>query len=77
MCIWIIFYFILILLIFYLINNYINKEHFCYGNVYCNGNKDNTLCIDQKCNKCGLNPVCNKDSDCVTNNCIDGCCDGL
>ena len=68
--------FFIILSLFYLVNNYAKKEYFCYGNAYCNGNKDNNLCINQTCNKCGLNPVCTKDSDCQ-NNCIDGCCDGF
>ncbi len=58
-------------------NQYIkNNEYFCYGNIYCNGNKDNALCTSQKCKPCGLNAQCNDDTDCGPNNCIDGCCDG-
>jgi hypothetical protein len=69
--------FIIIILTFYFLNNYMShKENFCYGNVYCNGNKDNALCISQKCKPCGLNAQCNDDTDCGPNNCIDGCCDG-
>jgi hypothetical protein len=68
---------IIISVIFYLLNNYLdNKENFCYGNDFCNGNKDSALCIDQSCLPCGLNAPCKKDSDCGPNNCIDGCCDG-
>jgi hypothetical protein len=67
---------IIILTIFYLINDYLKKiENFCYGNDYCNGNKNNALCINQKCLQCGLVPECTKDSDCSPNNCIKGCCD--
>lgn len=62
-------------------NNVINnqeKENFpCYGNDYCNGNKNNALCINQRCKPCGLVPQCTQDSDCGPNNCIDGCCDTL
>ena len=55
-----------------------NKENFpCYGNDYCNGNKNNALCINQRCKPCGLVPQCKQDSDCGPNNCIDGCCDTL
>lgn len=62
-------------------NNIINnqeKQNFpCYGNDYCNGNKNNALCINQRCKQCGLVPQCKEDSDCGPNNCIDGCCDTL
>lgn len=69
-------YLIIIILLFYLINIFLeNNENFCYGNTYCNGNKDNALCIRQKCYKCGLNASCTKKEDCM-NDCIDGCCDG-
>jgi hypothetical protein len=67
---------ILIIILFYLLNIILNKkEQFCYGNTYCNGNKNKSLCINQKCLDCGLSAKCNKNSDCGPNNCIDGCCD--
>ena len=73
-------YLFIIIILFYLLNNFLNKsENFCYGNTYCNGNKDNALCIRQKCYECGLNAPCNNnknDNECGANNCIDGCCDG-
>jgi hypothetical protein len=69
---------ILLLIILFFINNYLNSiEYFCYGNDFCNGNKINSLCINQKCHTCGLVPSCNKDSDCDPNLCINGCCDTL
>ena len=65
--------------LFYLINNMLKpaKENFCYGNDFCNGNKESNLCINQECHKCGLQAPCNNDSECGPNNCIDGCCDQL
>lgn len=67
---------IIILLLFYFINIYlVKKENFCYGNVYCNGNKDSSLCINQGCLSCGLQASCKNDNDCTPNNCINGCCD--
>ena len=70
---------IIIILFFYLIQVILgqNKEHFCYGNDYCKGNKDSALCINQRCLKCGLQAPCKNDSDCGPNNCIDGCCDNV
>ncbi len=65
----------IILLLFFLLNKFLAREKFCNGNVYCNGNKDSALCLSQHCKKCGLQAVCNKDSDCTPNNCINGCCD--
>ena len=66
----------IIIILFYLINIFLQKnETFCYGNTYCNGNKDNALCIRQKCYKCGLNSSCKTNKDCI-NKCINGCCDG-
>jgi hypothetical protein len=67
--------FIIILIIYFLVNRFLTKEKFCNGNVYCNGNKDSALCIGQYCKDCGLQAKCTKDSDCIPNNCIDGCCD--
>jgi hypothetical protein len=68
--------FIIFFALFYLINNYLRiNENFCYGNVYCNGNKDSALCLEQSCKSCGLQSKCTKDSECIPNNCIDGCCD--
>ena len=68
----------IILFLFYLINIDLNKiENFCYGNTYCNGNKEKSLCINQQCLDCGLTAPCNKNSECGPNNCIDGCCDTL
>ena len=71
--------FIIIFIIFYFINKFIKKnlENFCFGNDFCNGNKENALCINQECKPCGLVPSCKKDSDCGPNNCIKGCCDTL
>ena len=67
---------IAIILIFYALNNFLyNIEKFCYGNTYCNGNKDKSLCINQQCLDCGLSAKCKNDSDCGPNNCINGCCD--
>jgi hypothetical protein len=64
------------IIIFYVLNNFLyNIEKFCYGNTYCNGNKDKSLCINQKCLNCGLSASCKNDSDCGPNNCINGCCD--
>jgi hypothetical protein len=69
--------FIIIILTFYFLNNFMNrKENFCYGNVFCNGNKDNAICTGQQCKPCGLDAQCRSDSDCGPNICIDGCCDG-
>ncbi len=51
------------------------KEDFCYGNVYCNGNNNNALCINQSCLPCGLEAKCTKDSECSPNLCKNGCCD--
>ena len=56
--------------------NYI-KEDFCYGNVYCNGNTNNSLCINQECLKCGLQSSCKKNEECGPNLCINGCCDTM
>lgn len=70
--------FIIFFTIFCLINMLFKKsENFCYGNAFCNGNNDNSLCINQNCKKCGLTAPCNKDSDCYPNNCSNGCCDQL
>jgi hypothetical protein len=66
-----------ILIIVYFNNLYIIKESFCYGNVYCNGNKKDSLCINQKCLDCGLEAQCNKNEDCGPNLCINGCCDTM
>lgn len=70
---------LILVLIFYLVNEYLKKknEYFCYGNDFCNGNKDSALCINQSCKPCGLQSTCNKDSDCSPNNCINGCCDQM
>jgi hypothetical protein len=70
---------IIIILIFYVINYYLNKtENFCYGNVYCNGNKNNALCINQNCKECGVtSSKCISNSDCGPNLCIKGCCDTM
>ena len=74
----IIFLIIIIFLFFYLFQILLNRskhtENFCYGNDYCNGKTDNTLCINQKCLKCGLSAECKSDYDCSPNNCINGCC---
>ena len=68
---------IILLSIFYIINRILKKqENFCYGNDFCNGNKE-ALCINQECRKCGIQAQCNVDSDCGPNNCINGCCDEL
>ena len=65
-----------IILFFYLVNIVCSKkEFFCYGNVFCNQNKESAMCIQQTCYPCGLQPTCTKDEDCAPNNCIDGCCD--
>jgi hypothetical protein len=70
---------IIIILFFYLIQVILsnNNEHFCYGNDFCNGNKDSALCINQRCLPCGLQAPCKNDSECGPNNCIDGCCDNV
>ena len=82
---------IFIIILFYIINRYIHKysniyidkfmnniEYFCYGNVYCNGNKINSLCINQNCSECGVtSSKCNSDSECGPNLCINGCCDTM
>lgn len=65
----------LIIVLFYILNNFLSYEKFCNGNVYCNGNNDSALCINQKCENCGLQASCSGDSDCVPNNCVNGCCD--
>lgn len=68
--------FIMFYILFWFINrSFYESENFCYGNDYCNGNKDSALCINQSCRPCGLQSQCSKDSDCTPNNCIDGCCD--
>ena len=71
--------FIIILFVFIILNYLFIKyqENFCYGNDFCNGNKDSALCISQKCYKCGLQSPCTKDSDCGPNNCINCCCDSF
>jgi hypothetical protein len=64
------------LLLFYIINASLNnKEFFCYGNAYCNGNKNNSICINQTCKKCGLQSSCINNNDCYPNECKNGCCD--
>jgi hypothetical protein len=70
---------IILVFIFYIVNIFLkkNNEYFCYGNDFCNGNKDSALCINQSCKPCGLQASCNKDSDCGPNNCINGCCDQM
>jgi hypothetical protein len=69
---------IFLIIIFFIINLYLNKnENFCYGNVYCNGNVDNSLCINQNCKNCGLQAQCTKNEDCGPNLCIKGCCDSM
>ena len=70
---------IILTLFFYLIQIILeqSKEHFCYGNDFCNGNKDSALCINQHCLKCGLQAPCKNDSECGPNNCINGCCDNV
>ena len=69
---------LVVILIFYFVNMYLKRvEHLCFGNDFCNRNKDNALCINQKCKKCGLVPECKKDCDCAPNNCINGCCDTM
>lgn len=69
---------IILLIIISIINIFFNKkENFCYGNVYCNGNIDNTLCINQNCRNCGLQASCKKNSDCGPNLCVNGCCDSM
>jgi len=69
---------LIIIFIFYFLNMMLyKKENFCYGNTYCNGNKEKSLCINQQCLDCGLSAKCNKDSDCGPNNCINGCCDSF
>jgi len=71
--------FIICILIFFLINYFLlsPKEYFCYGNTYCNGNKEKSLCINQHCLECGLSAKCQNDSTCGPNKCIDGCCDSF
>ena len=67
---------ILSIFFFYLFNILcMMKESFCYGNIYCNRNKKSSMCIQQTCYSCGLQPTCTKDEDCAPNNCINGCCD--
>jgi hypothetical protein len=67
---------IFVFIIFLTLDNIINsKEYFCYGNTYCNGNKDNALCINQTCLECGLQSKCTKNEECGPNLCINGCCD--
>ena len=69
---------LIIFLFFYLIQILLQqREYFCYGNDFCNGNKDNALCINQRCLECGLSSKCTSDSQCEPNNCINGCCDSL
>ena len=73
---------IVVLIIFILLNMIIkNNENFCYGNVYCDGNNDNALCINQTCKSCGLQSKCDTtksyQSQCGSNRCIDGCCDNM
>jgi hypothetical protein len=63
-------------ILFYIFNKINRLEHLCFGNDFCNGNKDNALCINQECYECGLNAKCKKNSDCAPNNCKNGCCDG-
>lgn len=75
----IIYLFIVIIFAIFIIYyfNHTYYEYFCYGNVYCNGNKNNSLCINQKCLDCGLQAPCNKNSDCSPNLCKNGCCDSM
>lgn len=72
---------IFIIILFFIFINYLLslnlKENFCYGNVYCNGNKNDSLCINQECRNCGLQAKCKSNLDCFPNNCINGCCDQL
>jgi hypothetical protein len=77
-----VFYLLILIIIAIFIICYFNyiyfiKEDFCYGNVYCNGNKNNSLCINQECLKCGLQASCTKNEECGPNLCIDGCCDTM
>lgn len=73
----IIIYLIIVILIFYIINILLNNnEYFCYGNSFCNGNKDSALCINQECLDCGLQSSCKNDDDCTPSLCNDGCCIG-
>jgi hypothetical protein len=68
---------IAIIIIYYFNHVFIINEHFCYGNTYCNGNKKNSLCINQECLNCGLQSSCNKNEDCGPNLCKEGCCDTM
>jgi len=74
---------VIILVIIFILLNMIsgNKESFCYGNVYCNGNNDSSLCINQTCKDCGLQSKCdptkNYQTQCGSNKCINGCCDNM
>ena len=68
---------IAIIIIYYFNHIYLLNEHFCYGNVYCNGNTKNSLCINQKCLDCGLQASCKENKDCGPNLCINGCCDSM
>jgi len=74
---------VIVLVIIFILLNMIseNKESFCFGNVYCNGNNDNALCINQTCKKCGLQASCDPTKSyqpqCGSNKCINGCCDNM
>lgn len=73
----VIIYWLIVILIFYIINLLLNnKEYFCYGNDFCNGNKDSALCINQECLECGLQSPCKTDENCYPSLCNEGCCDG-
>ncbi len=72
--------FFILFLIFYIINYMLKSEYFnnhCNSDVMCNGNKINSLCINQSCKSCGLQAKCNKNEDCSPNLCIKGCCDNM
>jgi hypothetical protein len=75
-----IFIIFVIFLIMYILNKYAltNIETICFGNDFCNGNRNNSQCIHQSCLECGVtSSKCYNDNDCTPNICKDGCCDTL
>ena len=68
---------ILLFFLFFAVNIWGGKkEHLCFGNDFCNGNKDSALCVNQECYECGINAPCKNNSECGPNLCVGGCCDG-
>jgi hypothetical protein len=67
--------FIILILLFIAILYFTHKlvetapivENLCNSNASCYG--DQALCINQRCNKCGLEKECTRDRQCGANNC--------